>query len=931
MTWLYELFFQILYMSLLAGVVIVAVIFARLLLRRAPKLFSYVLWSVVLFRLLCPVSFATPLSVFGVLERMDRGYMEASVQYGERADDGADVSAAAVPTADAAGAAWKDGNSEVSAQQGSAAAGDKKQADANIPALPIRVAAVLWVIGMAALLLYNGVSFLRLRKRLAGAVCTRRNLYETDQIETPFVLGIVRPRVYLPTALTEQETDYIIMHERTHIRRGDHIVKLLSFLALVLHWFNPLVWLAFILAERDMEMSCDEAVMRHMDEDIRAEYSMSLLALATGRGRIAGAPLAFGENDTKGRVKNIMRYKKPATAVIIVALLAVVLLVVALGSNPKGMDGGVSENQTDATEDPGTEQEVADAAENTQAAEKGQSSENSARAEAFAKRWAEAFCDRDGAAIASMSSDRLAENFASEELLSGEDGSYSFGWSSPWPWSADVDSSVVKVTDSGAVILYYAEVSDPHVTVWREELTFSEEDGNYVVNTEALAFYDAICTGEEYEDAYPDGITGTRMDYLSNGLGEFLNENAKSIGGTFYENLFEPESAARYLLNLLKSQGKVELNAGEEQADGSIPVKIRFLLDDKSYMVSMIQPYGEDGIWIPQTYGAAAEDGKAAGGSAAAGENNGAADGNAQRELVVRSVSRSLRGIDRYVADGEFDGEPLVFADNCLFRVNTGMSQPKYEVVDFDTFADYISEGEESMNKPCLITYDGEKITEIALESAYYRYGISLSTWVADYDEYEMQKQAVAEAAGADVTAEDIDLLGEYYTLDYSSAVESSRISDISDAEGIEQIEVYTGNTGDGESGYVMVYAADGKTLLHNEFAHTARAGWKSIYLGNSDGQSWLMVLHIEDRDDYGEYNYQVFRLDENGGVERIAGSSFVFGDGYIYDDELFWQWAQELEEYLDNSTLLLSTQDGEVRTEHVSEGNQYNYETLRR
>lgn len=979
MTWLCELFLQILSMSLLAGIAIAAVLFARLLLRRAPKIFCYALWSVVLFRLLCPVSFATPLSVFGVLERTQTW---AAAWSGEQAHDGEiAVDAAAALTggavkiagdgeaawwggtgnsSGAANAAGKDGSGVAGAQQGGAAAGawqDDGRAGARGLAIArlmespiVRAASILWVAGMAVLLVYNGVSFLCLRKRLAGAVCIRKNLYETDQIGTPFVLGLAHPKIYLPKALTEQETDYIIMHERTHIHRGDHIIKFFAFLALALHWFNPLVWLAFILAERDMEMSCDEAVMRHMDGDIRAEYSMSLLALASGRARIAGAPLAFGENDTKGRVKNIMRYKKPGTAVIVVALLAVVLLIVALGSNPKGTDGEVPDNQTDATEDAGTEQETADAAEDAQMAEESQNSENSARAETFVKRWAEAFCDRDGAAIASMSSERLAESLAEEGILSGisseKSSSYVFGWSSPWPWSADVDFSIVEIRDSWAVILYYAEVSDPHVTVWREELTFSEEGESYLVNTESLAFYDAICTGAEYEDAYPDGITGTRMDYLSNGMGEALNENAKSNGGAFYEELFEPESAARYLLNLLKSQGKVELTAGEAEEDGSVLVKIRFLLDDKSYMVSMIQPYGEDGIWIPQTYGATSGDGtaadgsKAAGGSASAGEgtqygaagrNAGAADGNVQRELAVRSVSKSLRGIDRYVADAEFDGEALVFADDCLFRVNTGMSQPKYEVVDFDTFADYISEGEESMNKPCLITYDGEEITEIALESAYYRYGISLNTWVADYDEYEMQKQALAEAAGADATAEDVDLLGEYYTLDYTSAVESSRISDVSDAKGIEQIEVYTGNAGDGESGYVMVYAADGKTLFHNEFAHTARAGWKSIYLGNSDGQSWLMVLRIEDRDDYGEYNYQVFRLGESGEVQLLAGSSFAFGGDYIYDDELFWQWAQELEGYLENSTLLLSTQDGEVRTEHVPEADKYNYETLRR
>lgn len=250
--WLYTLFPIICRMSFMAGIVIAAVLLARLPLRRVPKIFSYMLWSV---------------------------------------------------------------------------------------ALPIRVASVIWILGLEALLLYNGISLLRLRRRLAGAVRIRENIYEIDQVESPFVFGIICPRIYLPTTLQEKETDYIILHERTHIRRGDHIVKLISFLALVLHWFNPLVWLAFFLSERDMEMSCDESVMKHMNGDIRAEYAASLLSLATGERRIAGAPLAFGEGGTKERVKNIMHYKKPTAAVIVVGLLAVLFLLAILGSNPKETEG----------------------------------------------------------------------------------------------------------------------------------------------------------------------------------------------------------------------------------------------------------------------------------------------------------------------------------------------------------------------------------------------------------------------------------------------------------------------------------------------------------------------------------------------------------------------------------------------------------------
>lgn len=259
-------------------------------------------------------------------------------------------------------------------------------------ALPIRVASVIWILGLEALLLYNGISLLRLRRRLAGAVRIRENIYEIDQVESPFVFGIICPRIYLPTTLQEKETDYIILHERTHIRRGDHIVKLISFLALVLHWFNPLVWLAFFLSERDMEMSCDESVMKHMNGDIRAEYAASLLSLATGERRIAGAPLAFGEGGTKERVKNIMHYKKPTAAVIVVGLLAVLFLLAILGSNPKETEGTMFL----LTNPKGGIEEVTATTEKTGLPVGEVQQAQSGEQQVFVKSWGKAFCEEMG-------------------------------------------------------------------------------------------------------------------------------------------------------------------------------------------------------------------------------------------------------------------------------------------------------------------------------------------------------------------------------------------------------------------------------------------------------------------------------------------------------------------------------------------------------
>jgi hypothetical protein len=191
---------------------------------------------------------------------------------------------------------------------------------------------------MAALLIYSTVSLIRLKRKLVGAILLRDNIYLADHIDSPFVMGQIRPKIYLPSSLAEKERDYILLHEEHHIRRGDHVVKLLSFIALCLHCFNPLVWIAFILSGKDMEMSCDEAVLRKLGGDIRADYSASLISLATGRRIIAGTPLAFGEGNTEGRIKNIAKWKKPAVWVIVVAVIVCVVLAVCLITNPMNRD-----------------------------------------------------------------------------------------------------------------------------------------------------------------------------------------------------------------------------------------------------------------------------------------------------------------------------------------------------------------------------------------------------------------------------------------------------------------------------------------------------------------------------------------------------------------------------------------------------------------
>jgi beta-lactamase regulating signal transducer with metallopeptidase domain len=324
------LFSRVMNMSLTASVVILAVLALRLLLKKAPKIFSYALWAVVLFRLLCPVSFSSPLSLFGAVSVP--AVQSAGVTAVSNSAAGAKLPAAVAnfPAADSAQTV-----SGQTASQGAAQTAQVPQTPAKTVGLWDAVKPVLpdvWLAGAAAMLFVNLASLLHLRRKLVGAVRLEKNIYLADHIATPFVFGLFRPRIYLPSALAEPERAAIVLHEQTHIRRRDYFAKILAFAALAIHWFNPLVWLSFSLMEKDMEMSCDEAVLRKMGTGVRGEYSESLLRLATGR-KMLSAPIAFGEGATKGRIKNVMNYKKPALWAIVLAFAVCAVGCVSLGAN----------------------------------------------------------------------------------------------------------------------------------------------------------------------------------------------------------------------------------------------------------------------------------------------------------------------------------------------------------------------------------------------------------------------------------------------------------------------------------------------------------------------------------------------------------------------------------------------------------------------
>lgn len=327
MSW-YTFFPRLLNMSLTASVVILFVIFARLLLKRAPKIFSYALWYVVLFRLFCPVAINSPLSLLGMFDAptMESHSAASSIEY---------IPANIVHTESPEIHMPVPGVNDVVNRQLPQGA---EQLGGDPLEFPTTFATYIWGAGFLAMAVYSVIAYFGIRKKLKVVIPLRDNIFIADDIKSPFVIGFFHPRIYLPCGLGGREQEYIILHEQHHIRRLDHIVKALTFLALCIHWFNPLVWLAFVLASKDMEMSCDEAVIRKMGENIRADYSASLLVLATGRHLIAGTPLAFGEGDTKGRIRNLANWRKPAFWVVLAAVAGCATLAVCLLTNPMGGD-----------------------------------------------------------------------------------------------------------------------------------------------------------------------------------------------------------------------------------------------------------------------------------------------------------------------------------------------------------------------------------------------------------------------------------------------------------------------------------------------------------------------------------------------------------------------------------------------------------------
>jgi beta-lactamase regulating signal transducer with metallopeptidase domain len=308
-----ELFLSVLNMSLTASYVILIVIFVRLLLKKTPKVISYALWGVVAIRLIIPFSFE---SIFSLLPRnANTAPIPQDIIYRQTPQISSGMEA-------------------VDSLVNQSLSEPIVRAGANPIQIYVRLGTYLWILGIMVLLIYSLISTLLLKKQLKSAHIIEKNIYEAKNLKTPFVIGLIRPKIYLPVGLNATERSYVLQHEQTHIKRTDHIIKVLSFLILSIHWFNPLVWVAFMLMSTDMELSCDERVLKEMNGEIKKSYANSLLALATEKHIINGSPLTFGEGNVKTRVRNVLDYKKPKFWILATAIIAVIAVSIGLLSNP---------------------------------------------------------------------------------------------------------------------------------------------------------------------------------------------------------------------------------------------------------------------------------------------------------------------------------------------------------------------------------------------------------------------------------------------------------------------------------------------------------------------------------------------------------------------------------------------------------------------
>ena len=309
-----ELFLELLNLSIMAGWLVLAVLVARICLKKSPKYIRCILWGLVGLRLVFPFSIE---SIFSLLPSSK--VIDAEIVY-----DRTPTINSGIPVID-------DVTNNIMAESFTPNIADS----VNPLQVVTYVAANIWVVGVAVMFIYCVTSYILVRRKVFDAVKSAGNVYECERVTTPFVLGVLNPRIYIPFHMDDEAKKYVVAHERAHIKRGDHLTKLAGFLVLSIYWFHPLLWVAYILLCKDIELACDEKALKSIGETEKKNYSKVLLKYSVSPKMIAACPVAFGEVAVKQRIKNVLNYKKPAFWIIVVSVIACVVVAVCFMTNPK--------------------------------------------------------------------------------------------------------------------------------------------------------------------------------------------------------------------------------------------------------------------------------------------------------------------------------------------------------------------------------------------------------------------------------------------------------------------------------------------------------------------------------------------------------------------------------------------------------------------
>lgn len=573
-------------LTLAASLAALLVLVVRALLGRLPKRYLVYLWLPVFFRAVCPISFRSPFSLYGLL-----GGLPGFQTSGSRMT----FTLAGYQSARMVTALEQIGRGGAAADAG-AAVRSGTGATTVLGTLLFGV----WLIGVLLFLAYGLFSWLRLRRKTALAVRTEEDVYESDQIGSAFLLGFFRPRIYLPAGLDREERALVLTHEKTHKRRQDSRVKLIAWLVCVVHWFNPLLWLAFVLLARDMEMACDEQVLEQLGMEEKKNYSTFLLKLSAPGGFLTGTPVAFGENSVKTRIKNILHYKKTKAGIAALALALVAGAAWFCLSNPTSASGEETIGGADGPTSTFLAGKLGGDG-NTVSFVSGENlSLNGDEEQVYevVKTFAEASGNRDADTVWELLSPVLqhSDNLGIQIL---DDGTKTMGVSSPFLADGPTISISFGDGNAEAEITYPSMTSDPLWWSWKDYITLEKNGDTYQVTAWETKYYDNIVSAAEFDEAYrmwqPNYLAST--DDLDSSFASYLVQNdvAESYPSYYGEAFSTPVKALETTLHV--SGGTARL----EDADGG-DVWVNYTFPDGSIRVLMTQPGIDEGsrIWVPK-------------------------------------------------------------------------------------------------------------------------------------------------------------------------------------------------------------------------------------------------------------------------------------------------------------------------------------------